>query len=263
MRSISVPRVALIGFGAIGCFVTRELGNQVGAVLLRPGSGAVLPDGITRFDSAADLLAWRPSLVVECAGHGAVTSSVPALLAGGVDVVVASTGALADPAVLQALEDACRLGMSRTILAAGAIGGLDALLAAGPGGLTRVRYTGTKPAMAWGGALGAKGIDLASLATATTIFEGIAAEAARLFPRNANVAASVALAGLGMQHTQVRLVADPAGSTNRHAVEAEGTFGRLSLELENSPLPENPKTSALAASSLVQAVRRQTSAITF
>ena len=126
-----------------------------------------------------------------------------------------------------------------------------------------MRYTGTKPAMAWDGAPGAQGIDLAGLATAVAIFEGTAAEAARLFPRNANVAASVALAGLGMQETRVCLVADPAGSTNRHALEAEGSFGRLSLELENAPLPENPKTSALAASSLVQAIRRQTSAITF
>lgn len=91
----------------------------------------------------------------------------------------------------------------------------------------------------------AAGIDPAAPGSPTAIFEGNAADAVRLFQRNANVAASIGLAGIGLARAEVRLAADPGGTTNRHAIEATGGFGSLSIKLENAPLPCNPKTSAL------------------
>ena len=100
-------------------------------------------------------------------------------------------------------------------------------------------------------------VDLDSLTEAACHFSGSAREAALRYPKNANVAATVALAGPGLDDTQVELVADPAITENIHEIEVEGTFGRLQFRIDGKPLPGNPKSSALTAMSVVAAVRNR------
>jgi len=104
-------------------------------------------------------------------------------------------------------------------------------------------------------------IDLDSLKEATEFWRGDAGDAARLFPQNANVAATIALAGLGFERTEVSLNADPAAPGNIHVIEAEGAFGRMRVEMQGKPLPSNPKTSSLAALSVLRAINNRTGAI--
>ncbi|MDI4237112.1 DUF108 domain-containing protein [Bradyrhizobium sp. Arg237L] len=79
----------------------------------------------------------------------------------------------------------------------------------------------------------------------------------RLFPKNANVTAAVSLAGVGFSKTLVRLIADPSIARNQHLLRAVGGFGEMEIRLTNEPLPDNPKTSWLAALSIEQAIRRE------
>jgi aspartate dehydrogenase len=132
------------------------------------------------------------------------------------------------------------------------LGGLDVLGAARFAGLQSVRYISRKGVKAWRGTLAEKLIDLGSVTEPTAFFEGNARSAALAFPQNANVAAAVALAGVGFAQTQVTLMVDPAATGNRHSISASGGFGEFEISVTGNTLPSNPKTSALAAYSLVR-----------
>ncbi|OTH88129.1 aspartate dehydrogenase, partial [Pseudomonas aeruginosa] len=139
----------------------------------------------------------RPDLLVECAGHRAIEEHVLPALERGIACLIVSVGALSEVGLVERLEAAAERGKTRIELLPGAIGGIDALSAAKVGGLDAVNYTGRKPARAWKNTPGEQACDLDTIEQATVIFQGSAREAARLYPKNANVAATLSLAGLG------------------------------------------------------------------
>lgn len=257
-----MKRALLIGYGAIGSLVLAQLANdraiRITHVLERSTRRAalqrVLGDSVTVIADPAELDSL-PVCALECAGHAAVRDFVVPLLVQGVDAAVVSVGALADAELAEALEAAAMRGGSQLTLVSGAIGGIDAISSARVGGLDHVRYTGRKPPLGWQGTPAERAFDLAKIAKPQVIFEGAAREAARLYPKNANVAATVALAGIGLDRTQVQLVADPAVDRNHHHVSLHGAFGDMELSMSGRPLPDNPKTSSLAAYSAVRALR--------
>jgi aspartate dehydrogenase len=261
-------RITLIGYGAIAGSVVQTLPRYaesraaIVGVLVRPGSEpaarARLGD-VPVFASHADMLGAKPDIVVECAGHAALAAYGEPVLAAGVDLVVVSSGALADDALAQALRRAT--ATARVLIPAGAVGGIDALAAMRLGGLDTVRYRSIKPPLAWRGTPAEQAIDLDRITGPTVAYRGAARDAARLYPKNANVAATIALAGIGFERTEVEIVADPAARHNMHEIEAAGASGTLSLRLVNLPSPDNPKTSALTALSVVRALLNEAGAI--
>lgn len=180
-----------------------------------------------------------------------MTQYGPTVLAAGLDFIVASVGALADPSAASALLAAARGG--RILVPSGAVAGLDGLLAARTAGLSAVTYTSVKPPAAWRGSP-AEALIAAGGGGRIILFDGPAREAARLYPRNVNVGIAVALAsGLGPDRTRVRLVADPAAAGPLGVIEAAGAFGALRLEALALASVSNPKTSALTAHSILAA----------
>jgi aspartate dehydrogenase len=75
------------------------------------------------------------------------------------------------------------------------------------------------------------------------------------------VAASVALAGIGFDETLVELIADPDAERNIHEIVAEGDFGRYEFRIEGRSLPDNPRSSAITAMSVVREILSPTSPI--
>ena len=255
-------RVALLGGGTIARLVLerRPPGIQFAALYGRgPNSrGAALARefGVRYLTERSELVAARPEVVIEAASHDAVREHLLPLLEAGIGVVVLSAGALADDGLRARAEAAAQRTGALFYVPSGGIGGLDALKTACIGGVDQVSIQVAKPPQAWKGIAYVEklGIDLDGLEGQTTLFEGPAREGVPHFPQNVNIAAVLSLAGLGMDRTRLKVVADPALTLNTHTIRVSGACGRITVVLENVPAPQNPKTSWLACYSALAAV---------
>lgn len=261
-------RLAIIGLGAIGRVIVDALlkGDIVSPApellaLVRAGHqarlGADIDNRIQLAGTLEELVAFRPDLVIECAGQSAVREMAEPILAAGLDFMIVSTGALVDDDFRSRLIATGQRSGARLLIPAGAIAGLDGLGAMKLGGDLRVSYASIKPPDAWRGTPAEAMIDLSAVSSATTFYRGPASEAARLFPKNANLAATIALAGAGLQDTAIELIADPSASGNCGRLEARGHGGRLFVELSGPSMPDNPKTSVITAYSILNALKGQ------
>ncbi len=253
-------RVGLIGFGAIASdichFLERNAEVEVVTALVMPedlSKEATFPL-VTNFD---EFIGSNLDIVVECAGHSAVQEFAPKVLAKDIDIVVVSIGALADSELYNTLQAAASNSQAQVILPAGALIGIDGLRAAKISGLNDVTIRSVKPPMSWSGAPGVEGLNLAAISEPTAVFEGSARDAARLFPKNANVAATAAIAGVGFDKTKVELIADPQTTQNSHTLTFDGVAGVYEIVTKGNPSPINPKTSQLTALSITRILQNR------
>ncbi|MGI9263139.1 MAG: aspartate dehydrogenase [Woeseiaceae bacterium] len=259
--------IGIIGDGAISRHVSRtiiERGHSLAGILLRPEHQAHrTATSYTYVTSVAELPEGIDHMI-DCAGHAALRMHGPEILRRGIDLTTVSIGALADTQLERALEQAAIAGDSILHLASGAVGALDCLQAARQGDLHSVSYVGRKPPAGWKGSPAETRIDLDDLAAgAQRHFAGSARSAALDYPKNANVVAAIALAGIGFDETQVELISDPGLSENIHTIRATGDFGSFTFEIKGHALPDNPRSSALAAMSAVSKLEQQTQRIRF
>ena len=261
-------RLVFIGWGAINIRVGALLAQRNAAVQIvgiaaidTPENRASIPQGVPFLASANELAELRPDLVVEAAGRAAIDMWAERALAAAPGMIIASTSAFCDDALLARLTTIAERHGSRIFIPSGAIGAVDALASAAVLGLDDVTHQIVKPPVAWKGTPAEKLLDLSGLSDRTVFFSGSAREAASLYPQNANATVVTALAGVGLDRTRVEMVADPAVRINGHRITARGAFGRLEIALENNPLATNPKSSELTALSLVRLIEHRTSAI--
>jgi aspartate dehydrogenase len=267
---MSGGRILAIGYGAIvkQTFATlaRDITTpfEVLIIVCKPGAERRAHDAIDNLPGlAAEVLvtsdidkaiAASPAFAVEAAGHEALRTFGPKLLENGVDLLVSSVGALAHNDLRNALDAGAARGRASYAAIPGAIGGLDILAAAKLAGIESLTYTGRKPPAAWKGTRAEKLVDLDRISLETIFFEGDAGTAARDYPQNANVAATLALAGLGFQKTQVRLVADPAVSRNVHEISVRSACADFTMKIQGRVSPDNPKTSMTVAYSMASTI---------
>lgn len=209
----------IIGFGRIGRRLAVRCAG-VRAVLVRPAQ-VVEASAVVGAENVCTTLeafvARRPGIAIECASAAALVELGPALLAAGVDLSPLSLTALADADFERRLMDAAAKSSGRLEIAPGAIGTLDLLATAREEGLSRVVYRQLKSPAMWQRTHAAKFADLDSIATRTVFFRGSVREAATRLPNNLNTSVGVALAGLGLDRTEVELIADPALEQTAHS----------------------------------------------
>ena len=259
-------RLVIVGWGAIGRTTAKLLGGgpvELVAVALRAGSATPLdlPAGVVVITDPDELSELHVDVVAEAASRESVGPWGHGALRVGSDFIVSSVSALADVELFESLRQAASANGTRVHIHPGAIGGVDALSAARLLGLDSVEHRIIKPPRAWRGTPAETLCALDILDSAVAFFSASANEASELFPKNANAAMTTALAGVGPQATIVTLVADPAATTNRHEITASGAFGRFDILLAVNPSADNPKTSMLAALSLVRAIHNLAASI--
>ena len=252
------PKIALIGYGAISqmlfdVFRDKKPPIDIVGVLVRKGRVAAtqkkLGKKVAVVDDLKALLKLKPDVVVEAASQQAVRDWGETILKKGFDFMVIATGAYGDPALWKKHVKAAEKSGARLRLPAGAIAGLDGLLAMRLGKLEKVKYISIKPPYAWTGTPAETEFDLPSIKEPTVIFRGTPADAGRLYPKNANLAVTVALCGAGLDRTEIELVADPTlpPGTNASKLEVVSDSGELKLERLGRAMPDNPKTGVLTA----------------
>jgi aspartate dehydrogenase len=256
-----IKTVAIAGLGAIGLPLARALdqgveGLRLVSVVCRDQvkaranlAGFKMPPRIVEFPEVAEA-----DIVVEAAPAALFERvALPALEAGRI-FVPASVGALLPRMHLAKLA---RHTGARIIVPTGALLGLDAVRAAAEGPVESISLETRKPPLGLAGApyLERHGIDVLDIIEPLLVFEGNALDASAGFPANVNVAAALALAGIGPVRTQVQIWADPRVTRNIHTIRVEAEAARFTMTIENVPSAENPKTGRLTALSLLACLR--------
>jgi aspartate dehydrogenase len=254
-------RLGVIGYGAIGRAVVDAwrdggLGPRVEiAVVLVQRPRPAEPDLVITHE-AERFFAQPQDVVLECAGHDAVRAYGVRCLEHGADLVLTSIGALVDEVERDRLYAAEEATGRRLVLASAGIGALDILAGAAVGGLDRVAITVRKDPSAWWGTEAEGLCDLARLAEPYVLYRGPVREGARRYPQNVNIAAAVALAGIGLDRTELAIVADPTIRTHLVEIEAAGAFGRFFFTEDVVPTADNPKTGRLVAMAVIKTIRQ-------
>ena len=234
-------KVGLIGCGAIGTVLAEAIERKLvvcdelvvydfdAAKAQRLKAALKFP--VTIVENIDELLALKPKVIVEAASQQAAKDYVPKIVSSGTELIVMSTGALLDLDV----------DLNRVHVPSGAIGGLDALSSAALAGIDEVTLTSRKNPKALG----------KDNTKEKVVYEGYAEEAAKMFPREMNVAATLALT-VKPAKVKVKVVSDPKVTRNTHEIRVKWRFGEMSLRFANDPHPDNPHTSALAAWSAIK-----------
>jgi len=250
-------KVGIVGVGAIGGAVAKKLTSKDGidGFTLTCISDPNKDTDCGVKNVSLDSLIEQCNLIIECLPADAVPQLAEAVFKANKDIIFISSAALL---VYPQIMDNLKQSKSRAYLPSGALCGLDGVTAMQEMGIESAKIASSKPPMGFTGApfIVEQDIDLKSIQQKTLIFEGNALEASKGFPANVNVAATLSLAGIGAEKTRVEIWADPEATGNSHEITVKSAYSTIRSRIENMPDPANPKSSVLAAQSIIATLRK-------
>lgn len=258
-------RITIVGCGSIGSKLARAADEmtEVKRIYLMDMDHSLAENLATELKKAivvdnVEEELYHCDLVIEAASQAAAKDIAPKVVSRGVDMMMMSVGALVDDDFRTMVKEKACHAEAKIFIPSGAICGTDGLRSSAVGRLDEVELITTKGPKSLEGVpyIIDHGIDVDKVKEPTVIFSGSARDAVRLFPKNINVAATVALLGVGFDRTKVKIVLDPASHSNSHELRIRGEFGEMTCHTYNVPSPDNPKTSYLASLSAISALKR-------
>ena len=245
-------KLGIIGCGAIGTDVAiaADKITEIEKIYLLDSN----PKAMKKLNTVVEKAERQPfseflnnvDVVFEGASQGAVEEYAEEILTAGIDLIIMSVGSLFNDRLRKKLEELALQHHCKIYLPSGAACGIDGLLSASGDIIDEVTLVTTKPPASLG----------KDCSKRTIVFDGMARQAVKKFPKNINVAANVSLAGIGFDKTNVKIVADPVATRISHWILAHGKFGRLRAEVENMPNPNNPKSRYMASLSAIATLKQ-------
>jgi aspartate dehydrogenase len=219
-----MKKIGFLGCGKIGGFLLNHVVSRkdTQAVFIQDPFFTALKAPCPIIKETDLRLYQSADLIVESATADVLKTDINMILTY-CDLLMFSVTAFSDENFEQQALDLCKRYDRHIYLPHGAILGLDGLYDAKPV-LRSVRITTTKSPQSLG----------LPLQERTVVYEGSTREACRQFPRNVNVHATVALAGLGFDQTFSRIIADPVVTTNSHLIEAYGTGVNFKIQVAST-----------------------------
>jgi len=263
-------KLAIAGLGAIGMAVARRVDNgEVDGIRLAAVSASNLERAAKRVAEFANPPAVVPlhelpdhaDIVVECAPSAVFADVAEVTLGHGLCLMPLSVGALLERLDLVNLA---KQNGGRIVVPTGALIGLDTVRAMAVGEIYSVTLETRKPPAGLAGAphLVNNTIDVSNLTEPLCVLRGSAREAAKGFPANVNVAAALALAGIGPEETRVEIWADPTIDRNMQTVRIKSDAGEATMIMKNIPSDDNPRTGRIVANSVIATLQRFTASLT-
>jgi aspartate dehydrogenase len=262
-------KVGIIGFGTLGKSITEliqshKAGNvDLKAILVRNKLvSQEYPENPFLITANPDhFFSQNLDLIIEAAGHNALKLYGERALTSGSNLIILSVGAVADDEFYHRLENAAKETKKQILIPSAAIAGLDRIAAGSIGEIEEITLLTRKPVRSWYGTFAEELVDLETIAEPYCIFDGVAKEAAKLFPENINVSAALSIAGIGFNKTKVKVYVDPNVDCNTHTIVAKGSFGKTEVSIQNIPFQQNPKSSPIVAMSVAKVLNNFTSAV--
>jgi len=223
-----MKKIGLAGFGFIGSFLYERLKDNkeifVKAVWDPISEKTKFLDSQMVCNDLEDLGSRSLDLIIEVA-HADVVKALWPCIKSGADLMMASMTCLSDSEFRNRMErDAVQNGQ-KIFLPHGAVLGLDGLRD-GRLLLDTVSITTTKHPQSLG-------ITDSQIKKPKVVFKGSTLDACTKFPRNVNVHAAIALAGLGFEATRSIIIADPDTKKMHHRIEVTGRGLNWNLEIES------------------------------
>lgn len=254
-------KVGIAGVGAIGGAVAKALVNGIKGFQLHMVSDPNVQNTHDVPNVDFETLSNHCDLIIECLPAHFVSELARYAYKANADIIYISSAALLlSPEILENAKKSS----TRSYLPSGALCGLDGVRAMREMGINSAKIASTKPPFGFSNApyIIENKITLSDIKEKTRLFTGNAYDAAKGFPANVNVAATLSLAGIGAEKTVVEIWADPSATGNVHEISVKSDYSALSTKIENQPDPKNPKSSVLAAQSIVATLRNMHNALT-
>lgn len=219
-----MKKVGFLGCGKIGKALAKHLlETDEGKIsfIQDPGFINDLGTNCPVLTESNETLLTQTDLVIECATADVLKANLDAILKH-CDLMLFSVTTLSDTETEQKIRTLCKEYGHRIYIPHGAILGIDGIFD-GQKIWKEVHITTTKSPKSLG----------RTDTERTIVYDGATRAVCSLYPRNVNVHACIALAGIGFDKTHSTIISDPAVSTNAHIIELKGDGMDITLDISS------------------------------